>query len=123
MAAVADIVGRRNPSPGEAFAVLHEHFEGIPRVGINLLTEILHTLDNKRYAVMNQNAVSGLALAGIREYPARPNKQNVGADDYARYCQHADAVRQELGLADFTELDALFNYACQGESTRDEAED
>jgi HKD family nuclease len=123
VAAVVDIVGRRNPSPGEAFAVLHEHFEGIPRAGINLLTEILHALDNKRYAVMNQNAVSGLALAGIREYPARPNKQNVSADDYARYCQHADAVRQELGLADFTELDALFNHAYWGESTGDEAED
>jgi len=122
VAAVADIVGRRNLPPSEAFTVLHEHFEGIPRAGINLLTEILHALDNKRYAVMNQNAVSGLALAGIREYPARPSKQNVGADDYARYCQHADVVRQELGLADFTEVDALFNYAYWGESTGDEAE-
>lgn len=123
VAAVADIVARRNLPPGEAFAVLHEHFGGIPRAGTNLLTEILHALDNKRYAVMNQNAVSGLALAGIREYPARPNKKNVGADDYARYCQHADTVRQELGLTDFTELDALFNYAYWGESTGNEAED
>jgi HKD family nuclease len=123
VAAVADIVGRRNLPPGEAFAVLHEHFLGIPRAGINLLTEILHALDNKRYAVMNQNAVSGLALAGIMEYPARPNKQNVGADDYARYCQHADAVRQELGLANFTELDALFNYAYWSESTEGETAD
>lgn len=123
MAAVADIVGRRDLQPGEAFAVLHEHFMRIPRAGINLLTEILHALDNKRFAVMNQNAVSGLALAGIRDYPAHPNKQNVGADDYARYCQDADAVRQELGLANFTELDALFNYAYWGESTEDETSD
>jgi HKD family nuclease len=123
VAAVADIVSRRNLPPGEAFAVLHEHFVGIPQAGINLLTEILHALDNKRYAVMNKNAVSGLALAGIMEYRARPNKKNVGADGYARYCQHADAVRQKLGLANFTELDALFNYAYWGESTEDEAAD
>jgi HKD family nuclease len=122
VAAARDIIGTRNLAPADAFAVLRGHFENIPGAGINLLTEILHTLDNKRYAVMNQNAVSGLALAGFREYPARPNKQNVGADDYARYCQHADAVRRELGLADFTELDTLFNHAYWGEPTRDEAD-
>lgn len=116
VAAMRDIVGQRTLPPGDAFAVLHAHFEHIPRAGINLLTEILHALDNKRFAVMNQNAVSGLALAGIREYPAHPSKQNVDADDYARYCQHAHEVRRTLGLADFTELDALFNYAYWGES-------
>jgi HKD family nuclease len=111
VAAVADILGRRNLSPSEAFAVLHRHFDNITGAGINLLTEILHTQDNKRFAVMNQNAVSGLALAGIRDYPLHPTKQNVNADSYARYCEHADAVRRSLGLDDFTELDALFNYA------------
>ena len=117
VAAVRDIVGQGTLPPGDAFAVLHAHFEHIPRAGINLLTEVLHALDNKRFAVMNQNAVSGLALAGIRAYPLHPNKQNVGPDDYARYCQHAEEVRQALGLADFTELDALFNYAYWGESS------
>lgn len=111
VAAVADIMGRRDLPPAEAFAVLHEHFKEIPRAGINLLTEILHTLNSEQYAVMNQNAVSGLALAGISGFPSRPNKRNVGADDYARYCRHADKVRNGLGLGDFTELDALFNYA------------
>lgn len=123
VAAVSDIVGRSNLSPGEAFAVLHEHFKGIPGAGINLLTEILHALDGKRYPVMNQNAVSGLALAGIIEFPARPNKRNVSAADYARYCQHANDVRNGLRLADFTELDALFNYAYWSASTEDETED
>ncbi|MBV59855.1 MAG: NgoFVII family restriction endonuclease [Nevskiales bacterium] len=123
VAAVRDIIGTRNLSPADAFAILHGHFGSIPGAGINLLTEILHALDNKRYAVMNQNAVSGLMLAGIRDYPLHPTKQNVNANSYAHYCQHADAVRQELGLADFTELDALFNYAYWGESTGDEADD
>lgn len=111
VAAVTDIMGRHDLPSGEAFAVLHGHFEHIRGAGINLLSEILHALDNKRYAVMNQNAVSGLVLAGVRKYPDRPNKQNVSADVYTRYCQDADAVRQELGLSNFTELDALFNYA------------
>ena len=121
VAAVADILDRRNLSPAEAFTVLHRHFGAITGAGINLLTEILHALDNKRFAVMNQNAVSGLALAGIRDYPLHPTKQNVSAESYARYCGHADTVRRSLGLDDFTELDALFNYAYWRETEEDEA--
>lgn len=121
VAAVADILDRRNLSPAEAFTVLHGHFGAITGAGINLLTEILHALDNKRFAVMNQNAVSGLALAGIRDYPLHPTKQNVSAESYARYCGHADTVRRSLGLDDFTELDALFNYAYWRETEEDEA--
>lgn len=64
-AAVAEIVGKRELSPEDAFSVLHMHFLDIPRAGINLLTEILHALDHKRFAVMNQNAISGMALAGL----------------------------------------------------------
>lgn len=70
---------------------------------------------------MNQNAVSRLALAGIRDYPLHPTKQNVSAESYARYCEHADTVRRSLGLDDFTELDALFNYAYWRETEEDEA--
>ena len=121
VAAVADILDRRNLSPAEAFTVLHRHFGAITGAGINLLTEILHALDNKRFAVMNQNEVSGLALAGIRDYPLHPTKQNVSAESYARYCGHADTVRRSLGLDDFTELDALFNYAYWRETEEDEA--
>lgn len=110
LAAVSDIVQQRNLPPGDAFNVLHGHFRAIPRAGINLLTEILHALDNKRFAVMNQNAVSGMMRAGITEYPLHPTKQNVTGESYARYCEQADTVRRTLRLANFTELDALFNY-------------
>lgn len=110
LAAVSDIVRQRNLSPGDAFNVLRGHFLAIRSAGINLLTEILHALDNTRFAVMNQNAVSGMMRAGIRDYPLHPTKQNVTSESYARYCEQADTVRRTLGLADFTELDALFNY-------------
>lgn len=120
VAAVNDIMGRRNLSPAEAFDILHGHFTGITGAGINVLTEILHALDNQRFAVMNQNAVSGLMLAGITGYPLHPSKQNVKSERYARYCTHADEVRQSLKLADFTELDALFNYAYWEEESADE---
>lgn len=53
-------------------------------------------------------------------YPLRPNKQSVGGASYAKYCRQADEVRQALGLTDFTELDALFNYAYWGQAPDDE---
>ncbi len=120
LAAVADIVRKRNLSPNGAFDVLHGHFSEISGAGINLLTEILHALDNKRFAVMNQNAVSGMMRAGIADYPLHPTKQSVGGDSYARYCHQADGIRRALGLADFTELDALFNYAYWGQAAGDD---
>lgn len=108
--AIADIVGRRNLSAAKAFEVLHGHFEGIPGAGINLLTEILHVINNKRYAVMNQNAVTGLEVAGYINYPSHPSKKNVNSELYERYCQDTLAVQQHLGLSNLTELDALFNF-------------
>lgn len=110
LAAVADIAARPRLAPAEAFGVLHAHFENITGAGINLLTEILHALDNKRYAVMNQNAVTGLAVAGFDGYPQHPTKGNVDGELYERYCHQARSVQRELGLANLTELDALFNY-------------
>jgi hypothetical protein len=71
---------------------------------------------------MNQNAVSGLRRANIYDFPPKPLKDNVNAECYARYCQQADIVRQELGLANFTELDALFNYAYWRQEEEEEEE-
>lgn len=110
LAAIADITGRSRLAPADAFELLHEHFENITGAGINLLTEILHAIDNRQYAVMNQNAVTGLAVAGFRGYPDHPTKANVDGELYARYCQQARSVQADLGLANLTELDALFNY-------------
>ncbi len=112
--ALVAIVNAGKLSPRDAYQMLLEHFRHIPRAGVNVLTEILHAIDSKRFAVMNQNAVAGLRLANIHVFPSNPTKTSVDADLYAHYCQQADVVRKELGLADFTELDALFNYAYWG---------
>lgn len=108
--AISAIANEGTLTPRDAFSILHRHFLGIKGAGINLLTEILHTLDNKRFAVMNQNAVSGLRLVGYDHFPQKPSKTNTNADLYQLYCDQAGAVRDALGLTDFTELDALFNY-------------
>lgn len=120
VAAVADILGSGKPPPAEAFEILHRHIRLIKGAGVNLLTEVLHAIDNKRYAVMNQNAVAGLARAGFAQYPLHPAKTNVDGELYARFCAEALHVRQELGLTNFSELDALFNYVYWQEDEDDD---
>jgi HKD family nuclease len=110
-AALADVLGSGKLSPVEAYQLLLEHLQRIPRAGVNVLTEILHAIDNKRFAVMNQNAVAGLTLASIHSFPTKPSKKNTSAEQYADFCKQCDLVRADLGLTNFTELDAVFNYA------------
>lgn len=98
------------PPPETAFEALRERFRDIRGAGVNLLTEILHAIDNQSYAVMNQNAVTGMLAAGFTGYPLHPNKLGVNGATYARYCADAQTVRKQLGLANLSELDALFNY-------------
>lgn len=109
-AALAAIVRSNDLTPEAAYELLHNHFSHIPRAGVNVLTEILHAINGERFAVMNQNAISGLRLAKIYDFPPKPNKKIVNAKCYAHFCMQADVVREELGLSNFTELDALFNY-------------
>ncbi|MBB3941714.1 HKD family nuclease [Novosphingobium fluoreni] len=121
--ALSAVLDNADAEPGEAFAILHAHFGRIKGAGINLLTEILHSLDNQRFAVMNQNSVAGLRMAGYREFPQRPMKGNVDGEAYQSFCQGADQVRSKLGLNDFTELDALFNFVYWHDNRAVEDED
>ena len=100
----------KNPA-NEAFDVFRQHCMQIDRAGINLITEILHAMDDKKYPIMNAKAISGMRVAGIVDYRLGLLKKDVDGSVYGAYFAHAEKIRSELGLADFTELDALFNYA------------
>ncbi|AVT12585.1 phospholipase D-like domain-containing protein [Paracidovorax avenae] len=120
VAALNAILQAGKPSPEAAFETLREPFRRIRGAGVNLLTEILHAMDNQRYAVMNQNAVAGMLAAGFTGYPLHPNKLSVNGATYARYCADAQTIRKQLGLANLSELDALFNYIYWQEEDEDQ---
>lgn len=98
-------------TPELVFGPLLEKFKDIPQAGINILTEVLHTYDRDHFAIMNQNSVSGLMLANITGFPLRPTKTTVSADKYVLFCKKGREVCAALGLKNFSELDALLNYA------------
>jgi HKD family nuclease len=97
--------------PEVVFGPLIEKFKDIPQAGINILTEVLHSYDCDNFAIMNQNSVSGLALANIIGFPLRPTKKTVSAEKYVLFCKKCKEVCEALGLKNFSELDALLNYA------------
>ena len=98
-------------TPESIFGPLLDKFKDIPHAGVNIMTEVLHTYDNDNFAIMNQNSVSGLLLANITGFPRQPTKITVSAEKYVRFCKKGREVRDALGLRNFTELDALLNFA------------
>ena len=100
-----------NLSVEDAYQNLHSQFSKVKGAGPNVMTEILHTYDNMRFAVMNQNSVSGMSLANIDGFPSKPSKSNVNAKLYANFCEKAGEICAELGLENFSQFDALLNYA------------
>jgi len=113
------VSGDPSVTPEAAYGQLHSYFVGISGAGVNLLTEILHALDPHRFAVMNQNAVSGIGLAGFDGFPLHPLKSAVDGARYGEFCRKADIVRRDLKLPDFSALDALFNFVYWQENRED----
>lgn len=122
-AALRALAAEPSDDPAVLFDLLQEHFDQVPRAGTNVLTEILHTRDPARFPVMNQNSVAGMGLANITGYPRAPNKTSVDGARYARFAADAERLRQSLGLADLSELDALFNFAYWKEAEGDDEDE
>jgi hypothetical protein len=110
-AALRALAAAPSQNPVELFDLLKGYFDRIPRAGTNVLTEILHTRDPKRFPVMNRNSIAGMGLASINGYPRAPAKATVNGERYGRFAADAAVLRKSLGLSDFTELDVLFNFA------------
>ncbi|MDD2609877.1 MAG: phospholipase D family protein [Giesbergeria sp.] len=112
-AALLDLEAKLTPttSPSAAYSILSGWLHSAAHVGPNVMSEILHTFDKKRFAILNKNSVSGMHMAGFLQFPLRTLKTNVTAAMYEEFCEKAELVRAGLGLKDLSELDAVFNYA------------
>lgn len=78
--------------------------------GINLLSEILHTYDKSKFAIMNGNSISGHTLANFgRNW--EQDKKKINFSQYSRFCEDSLQIQKELGLKDLSEVDAVLNYS------------
>mgnify|MGYP004517188617 CR=1 FL=1 len=109
--ALRALAASKSNEPQLLYDLLLRYMENVPKAGVNVITEILHTRDATSFPVMNGNSVSGMRMAKINDYPEAPNKKTVDGAMYARFCADAERIQGELGLKDLSELDAVFNYA------------
>ena len=82
-------------SPSSAFEHLRSFYRrngeanGVPGVGVNIMSEILHSYDNKSYAVMNKLSVSQLNKADTDLAFPTLLKGRIRGADYQRFCEGA----------------------------------
>lgn len=105
--AAAKTMVRRTPE--QAYETLREHALAIPGVGVNMITEILATLQPGRFPVFNGNTAGALRVLGLQ--PASlMSKQAFRGWHYDRVAQALAAVGEHIQADDFSGVDAFLNY-------------
>ncbi|HYD86255.1 MAG TPA: phospholipase D family protein [Vitreimonas sp.] len=93
-------------SPSDAYRALEAN--AVPGVGPNWLTEMLHAVNPRRFAVLNANSNDG--LRSVRpKLPKSTGRKSVTPERYEVFCIAARDVANELGLPDLGQLDALLS--------------
>jgi hypothetical protein len=109
----------KNLSPSKAYDLLRSHFnkdigtgyDGVSGASTNVITEILHSYNNDLYAVMNSNSVNAMTLVDVNIFDESPNLTNTNGALYEDFCNETRRVCTALQLNNFSEFDAVGNYA------------
>lgn len=78
-------------------------------VGMNVITEILHTLDNNRFPIMNRNSISGINLAFGKVIPSGLQPHMIKYEVFSKFSTKMNQLKQVLDLRDLSELDMVLN--------------
>jgi hypothetical protein len=76
-------------------------------IGINTVSEILHSKNNDEFAVMNKRSTACLRHFKNLDYT---KKSKPDFNEYQRFCLDCRKILDELNLNNFTEFDTLLNY-------------
>jgi hypothetical protein len=88
------------------FLKLKRKEDKINGIGVNILTEILMTLDPKKFANLNKNPLFVLKFFG----KPLPDASSFKAVDYQEYVELLSKIRDKLNVKTFLEIDSFFNY-------------
>jgi len=88
------------------FLKLKKNGKEISGIGLNIIAEILMTYNPKKFANINDNPIASLELLG-KEFKSI---QSFKGNDYEEYVELLDAIKEELGMNTFLEVDSFFNY-------------
>lgn len=104
---VKSVIACQTESPLEVFEAGLKFKENIPGVGVNILTEVMMTLQPERFANLNKNPLTVLLNVGCN---LKKTAANYSGQDYQSYCDLISEIRKELNLKNNLEVDSFFNH-------------
>ena len=94
-------------SPKEVFEIGLKYVKEVRGLGVNVLTEIMNTYNQKKFAVLNNNPLTSLKFFGFSEIPD-PN--NFKSDTYERYNSLISEFMKICGFKSMGQVDHFLNY-------------
>lgn len=94
--------------PGELFhrALTTKNQRGVRGVGVNVITEIMHTYRPDLYPILNDNPLTIVSLFGLARFPG---KQSMGHHDYDAFSELMMEIALEFEFEDLGHVDECFN--------------
>jgi hypothetical protein len=94
--------------PEEVFRIGFRYCEKVKGLGVNTMTEIMNTYDQRRMAVLNENPITSLAESfGCARFP-RPNR--FAPEDYASFNRIVDELRRAAGFSSMAQADQFLDF-------------
>lgn len=115
---VRQIRANAKKSPEIVFQIGRARIRGIRGFGVNLLTEVMHTLGPDRFAVLNKNPLTTLKTFGCAPFPS-PN--SLKPDGYAKFNNIVDEVKKECGFQSMSQVDHFLSYVYWSEKKKRKA--
>ena len=101
------VLDNRKKPTSTVFAGAKELVESVRGASINYVTEIMATIEPKRFAILNRNPMTVLDQeAGVY---FKSHSSSFNGNDYAEYCLLIKEITQELDLQNMLEADSFFN--------------
>jgi hypothetical protein len=94
-------------TPQIMFRIGEKWRHSIPRMGINVFTEVCNTLRPKRFPVLNWNPITSLATLEIAKFPS---PQTFTASHYENFTRALQDLRQTCQFSDLGETDHFLNF-------------
>lgn len=105
-----EILRRIHESPADVFGSAMKYAKGIPGLGVNVVTEILTTLDAERFAPVNQNPITSLLKLGVH-MKSSTSKTNFTPADYVKFLEVSRELRTAADLkGDLAQVDHFLNF-------------
>lgn len=100
------VLEHQRQSPFQVFEEGLQFKEHIPGVGVNILTEVMMTLQPEKFANLNKNPLTVLLNLGCN---VKKTAASYTSQDYQSYCDLIAEIRKELKLKNNLEVDSFFN--------------